>query len=194
MICAIVAMSRNRVIGRDGGLPWHLPEDLKRVSSLTTGHVVLMGRSTFESLPKKFRPLPRRISLVVSSVLENAPFVKANAAVVEGGIPTECHVMRSVDEGLQWYEAHKAPDQILWIFGGASIYEQTLHLWDEVYLTLIEQEVEGDRRFPEFESSFTEIAREDFRNSIKDAYKGADSGIVENYSFIRYQRRRCSTM
>jgi len=187
MISAIVAMSKNRVIGRDGGLPWHLPEDLKRVASLTTGHVVLMGRSTFESLPKKFRPLPRRVSLVVSSTLDGVSSGPISVTGSNGGSSTECHIVRNVNEGLQWYEAHKSPDQILWIFGGASIYEQTLNLWDEVYLTLIDQDVDGDRRFPEFESSFNEIERQDFHGTVQDTGAGTTNEV--SYSFLRYKRR-----
>ena len=176
MICAIVAMSQNRIIGRDGGLPWYLPEDLKRVSTLTTGHVVLMGRSTFFSLPKKFRPLPHRISIVVSSGLEKAAMPDPR----EDDLATECHLVRGVEEGIQWYETHKKAGQILWIFGGASIYQQTQDLWDQVYLTLIESKIEGDRKFPEFESAFEEVQREQM-----------NSAQVGDYSFIRYNRRKC---
>jgi dihydrofolate reductase len=190
MICAIVAMSKNRVIGRDGGLPWHLPEDLKRVSKLTIGHVVLMGRSTFESLPRKFRPLPRRISLIVSSSLESPVTGRVgNTGDMSQEPSTECSVVRSVGEGIEWYQANRKPDQILWIFGGASIYEQTLDLWDEVYLTFIEREVEGDRMFPEFESSFHEVERQDFRR-VQGTGLEADSTSGESFSFIRYTRSR----
>jgi dihydrofolate reductase len=100
-------------------------------------------------------------------------------------------MVRSLEEGLKWYEVNKKPDQILWIFGGASIYEQTLKLWDEVYLTLIEREVEGDRRFPEFESSFNEVERTGFTSSVQGrGLVVADDTDVGNFSFIRYQRRQ----
>jgi dihydrofolate reductase len=170
MIYAIVAMSKNRIIGREGGLPWHLPEDLKRVSNLTVGHVVLMGKTTYSSLPEKFRPLPRRTSLVVSSSLDTLP-----SAAPESG--TQCHVVRSIEEGVQWYEHNKKEGQILWIFGGSSIYEQTRDCWDRVYLTLVDSEVQGDRKFPEFESAFDEVEREDLY-----------SPEVGGFSFIRYDR------
>ncbi|RMD83773.1 MAG: dihydrofolate reductase, partial [Candidatus Dadabacteria bacterium] len=69
-IAAIAAMSENRVIGKSGSIPWHCPEDMKRFKELTTGHPVIMGRKTYESLPKNFRPLPGRTNIVVTSKLE----------------------------------------------------------------------------------------------------------------------------
>ena len=67
MIACVVAHARNRVIGRDGDLPWHLPADLRRFRELTSGHAVVMGRRTYESLPERFRPLPNRRNLVLSA-------------------------------------------------------------------------------------------------------------------------------
>jgi dihydrofolate reductase len=151
MICAIGAMSRNRVIGRKGDLPWHLPSDLKRVAKLTMGHILLMGRVTYFSIPPKFRPLSGRTSLIVSS--SNSKEL-ISSDVQHASTDGQCVVVPSVTAALDWYRLNKTDRQLLWIFGGGTIYQQTQHLWDEVYLTLVDIDIEGDTYFPAFESEF----------------------------------------
>lgn len=128
---AIAAMARNRVIGLNGAIPWHLPEDFRWFKKMTLGGVVVMGRKTFESLGK---PLPGRRNVVVSSA--------ANLENVE--------TLRSLQE---FDETLYAPAPV-WIIGGANVYTQTLSKCSDLYLSLVDAEPEGDAWFPEFESQF----------------------------------------
>ena len=123
MIAIVVAHSRNRVIGRDGGLPWHLPSDLERFRELTTGGTVVMGRRTWESLPERFRPLPNRRNVVVSRNGCDAP-----------------EVCRDADEAL-------VGD--CFVIGGGELYGHALARADRVYATEIESVIDGDAFFPE---------------------------------------------
>ncbi|HEV2812383.1 MAG TPA: dihydrofolate reductase [Solirubrobacteraceae bacterium] len=124
-IALVVAHSRNRVIGRDGDLPWHLPTDLRRFRDLTTGGTVVMGRRTWESIPERFRPLPNRRNVVVSRNGCDAP-----------------EVCRSVEEALA---------DACFVIGGGEIYARALPLADRVYATELAEEVEGDVFFPPLE-------------------------------------------
>ncbi len=126
---AVAAMSLNRVIGRDGQIPWHLPEDFKWFKRLTTGHVVLMGRKTFASLGQ---PLPNRTNLVLSRRMEK----------IEGA--TVLHDLAELSA------SHFAPRQIF-VIGGAEIYAQLLPRCTDLYLTVVQREVAGDTLFPPFE-------------------------------------------
>jgi len=123
----IAALDRNRVIGRDGKLPWHISEDLKRFKQLTKGHVVLMGRRTYESLGK---PLPDRRNVVLSS------------HPIEG-----VESYRSLPEALR---ALKDVDTVF-IIGGGEVFRQALPIADGLHLTIVEGEHEGDTFFPDYE-------------------------------------------
>jgi len=128
---AIAAMSLNRVIGAGGKIPWHLPEDFQWFKQMTTGHVVIMGRKTFESIGK---PLPNRATVVLSRSQFQHP-----------GVQT-----------VQSFEA-LAPlvaGRQVFICGGAQIYQQGLPLCSDLYLTLVKRTVEGDTFFPPFEYRF----------------------------------------
>jgi dihydrofolate reductase len=128
---AIAAMSLNRVIGRDNRIPWHLPEDFRWFKRATTGHILVMGRRTFESIGK---PLPGRETVVVS----RAGFTHPGVRTVRG-------------LGDLTFEG-EARD--VFICGGSEIYRQTLPRWSELFLTLVKREVEGDAFFPAFEDQF----------------------------------------
>ena len=128
---AIAAMARNRVIGHRGTIPWHLPEDFKWVKQCTLGQSIVMGRKTFESMG---RPLPKRENIVISR----------STAAIPG-----CVVLPS----LEALEDHAAAGEI-WIFGGAEIYRQALPRVHALYLTVVDQEPEGDTFFPPFEEQF----------------------------------------
>jgi len=158
-ISAIVAMDEERGIGRAGGLPWRVPEDLKRFAALTTGHAVLMGRKTYDSLPPKFRPLPKRKNIVVSRSIQALP---------EGVV-----CCRSVPEALEQARVAAPPIEVLWIIGGAELYRATEELWDEIVLTEVRGTHGADVFFPPFEDRFREVERE--------AHAG--------FSFVRYVRR-----
>jgi len=130
---AVVAMAANRVIGRDGDLPWRLPADLKWFKRLTLGHPVLMGRRTMDSLPG---PLPGRRNVVVSRRLE-AP-------------PAGFELARSCEDALDLL----AGEALVSVIGGAQIYGEMFPLCDTVYLSRIHEPCEGDTVLPEFEAGF----------------------------------------
>ena len=133
---AIAAMTRNRVIGRAGTIPWHLPEDFRWFKRATMGGALLLGRKTFESIG---RPLPGRLSLVVTRGA-----LPAGAAGPDVLAVPDLATFRGVD-----YRPRG-----VWVAGGAEIYRQTLGRCEELYLTLVDREVEGDTFFPPFEEEF----------------------------------------
>jgi dihydrofolate reductase len=165
---AIAAMSLNRVIGAGNKIPWHLPEDFKWFKRLTTGHVVIMGRKTFESLGK---PLPNRINIVLSRhpgrLQRDFPQVFGEAWVARGKthIPDRPHQfelpklggaaavdLRIVKDVLKLDPASSPLE--FFIAGGAQVYEQCLPFCSDLYLTVVKREVEGDAFFPPFEDKF----------------------------------------
>ncbi len=156
---AIAAMSLNRVIGNGNQIPWHLPEDFKWFKATTTGHIIVMGRKTFESIGK---PLPNRETIVLSRSAFSYP-----------GVTT----LRNLSELIEWAK-HPSPgrpaDPQVFICGGAQIYEQALSLCSELLLTLVKREVAGDIFFPKFEDQF-ELVEE-----IRD---------TPEFKILRYRRR-----
>lgn len=133
MIALIVAHSDNGVIGKDGKIPWHIPEDLARFRQLTLGHVVVMGRKTFEGLGK---PLPGRQTIVVSAT--------------KNFDALGCTTVPNLRQALLL-----AGGQDIYISGGAKLYDEALPLADVLYITVVHAQAEGDTHFPSF-------AREDF--------------------------------
>jgi dihydrofolate reductase len=133
---AIAAMASNRVIGREGQLPWRLPDDLKWFKKLTLGHPIIMGRSTYESIGSK--PLPGRRNIVLSR------------SGFDPGHP-DVEVLPSV-EALRARVAELNED--VFLIGGAAIYEALLADCDTLYLSFISEAVEGDAFFPSFEEDF----------------------------------------
>lgn len=131
---AIAAMSLNRVIGAGNKIPWHLPEDFQWFKKMTTGHVLIMGRKTYESIGK---PLPNRMTIVLSRSANSIPGVQV--------VPE----LKRVDPN-----AAELAGKTLFICGGAEIYKQALPLCSDLYLTLVKRVVEGDRFFPSFEEQF----------------------------------------
>ena len=136
-ISLIVAVSANNVIGVDGGLPWHLPEDLQHFKKVTMGKPMIMGRSTYESIG---RALPGRRSIVMT----RQPGYEA-----EG-----CEVVSSVDEAL----AAAGDAEEVMIIGGGEIYRLFLNVADRIHLTRVQIEVDGDTRFPELDMSEWAVA------------------------------------
>jgi len=140
----IVAISENNVIGKNGELPWHIPEDLQRFKRLTMNHVVLMGHKTWASIPQKYRPLPGRKNVVLS---------REESYVV----PTGVQHFSSLESALNAHE-----DETVFIIGGGEIYRQTIALADKMYVTRIHKEIEGTVFFPVIDSTkWKEIERED---------------------------------
>jgi dihydrofolate reductase len=143
MISIIVAIAENFAIGKNNDLLWHIPDDLKRFKQITTGHAVIMGKKTYESLP--FRPLKNRRNIVITDNV-NEKF--------EG-----CETVYSIKEALEKCD----PSAESFIIGGASVYQQFLPYTDRLYLTLVHQRFDGDVFFPEFDlGEWSMVTREDF--------------------------------
>jgi len=160
IISLISAISENGVIGKDNDLPWHLPADLQYFKKKTSGHTIIMGRKTFESVGK---PLPNRVNIVIS----RQPDYHANG----------CIMASSLDEAIE-----KVPqgEEEVFICGGAAVYELGLNLADRLYITRVHQQVEGDTFFPELDlSKWTEIEREAYESDEKNP---------SAYTFVIYGR------
>jgi dihydrofolate reductase len=143
-VALIAAVAHGGVIGRDGSIPWRLPEDMARFRERTMGHAVVMGRRTWESLPDGFRPLPGRGNVVVT----RDPDWSAQGADRVG----------SVEEALDLL----ASESRVFVIGGGEIYAAALPFADELVLTEIDADVHGDTRFPEWDrSEFVEVERTD---------------------------------
>lgn len=159
----IVCSSKNRVIGKNGGMPWHIPEDFKYFKSVTMGSAMIMGRKTFESIGK---PLPGRLSIVLTREKEY-------------GVPEGCFVAHDVDEAIKIagdYAAKSASDDVF-IIGGGELYRLTMPMVDRIYLTQIDRNVEGDTYYgPVNESEFTLKKKSDLTTER------------ENLSFLVYER------
>ena len=131
---AIAAMASNRVIGADGQLPWHLPEDLKFFKKVTTGHPIVMGRTTFDSIG---RSLPGRRNIVISSKMEERQGVE---------------IVRNLSD-LDVVLGDSAGE--VFVIGGAKVYQALLPRCSRLYLTYLRDPYEGDTFFPEFEGQFS---------------------------------------
>ena len=152
----IAAVAQNRAIGNENKLLYWLPNDLKRFKALTTGHTIIMGRKTFDSLPKG--ALPNRRNVVISRTVTELP---------------GCEVFASLEDAIK----HCAADEDVYIIGGASIYEQALPLADRLCLTEIHDTPEAaDAFFPDY-TGWHEVSREEHGTDEKHAHK---------YAFVDY--------
>jgi dihydrofolate reductase len=142
-VTIVAAVARNGVIGVDGGLPWHLPEDLRRFKALTLGHVLVMGRKTYESIG---RPLPGRTTVVVTRSADWDP--GTGEVVRAAGVPEAIRAARAIDDDV-------------FVVGGAQVYAAALPLTDCLELTLVDDEPQGDTTFPAVEwDDWVELRRE----------------------------------
>lgn len=141
-ISIISAIARkDRAIGKNNALLWHIPEDFKHFKDLTSGHAVVMGENTFKSIG---RPLPNRTNIVLS--------------LTPGFAAPGCVIVTSIDEALE--KTKEVEQEEVFIIGGASIYKQFIPLADRLYLTLVEGEYEADTFFPEY-AEFTHVVSEE---------------------------------
>ncbi len=162
MLKILVAFDENRVIGKNNTLIWHLPADLKRFKALTTGHVIIMGRKTFESIGK---PLPNRTTIVISRQAD---------LQIEGVI-----IAHSVEEAI--LKAKSITREDIFIVGGAEIYALSLALADQILVTQLHDIFEGDAYFPEIPTETFEVTeKERGITDEKNAYQ---------YSYITYTRK-----
>ncbi len=162
-ISIAVAMTNNHVIGTKNSLPWYIPEDLKKFRELTTGHVILMGRKTFESLPKV---LPDRDHIVIT---RDSKYKEANLRAKESN---RVFVVNTPFEAIEMIK-NRNSDEEVFIIGGGEIYNQMLPLTDRLYITEVKESVDGDTYFPEINpSQWNEVERQ----------------IFERYDFVIYDR------
>jgi dihydrofolate reductase len=160
-VSIVAAVARNGVIGRDNTIPWRLPEDMRRFREHTAGHAVVMGRKTWDSLPDRFRPLPDRRNVVVT----RNPTWSAPGAERAGSLQDALRLL--------------ADEERVFVAGGAELYAAALPLADELLLTEIDADVEGDTYFPHLKlGEFDEVSRE--RHVSED-------GLA--FSFATYVRR-----
>ena len=158
-ISLIVAAATNNVIGRDGGLPWHLFEDLKRFKRLTTGKPIIMGRRTYESIG---RALPDRRNIVISS---------RDGLEIEG-----CEVVATPEDALKLV----AGAEEVMVIGGGKVYEQMLPMADRIYMTRVHASVDGDTYVPDIsEDQWQVVAEENFP---------ADDSRQYGFSFMTLDR------
>ncbi|MDB0601290.1 dihydrofolate reductase [Tenacibaculum maritimum] len=163
MVTIIAAIAENNALGKNNDLIWHLPADLKRFKKVTSGHHILMGRSTFESIGK---PLPNRTTIIIT---RNSDYFK------EG-----CLIASSIEEALDFAKA----DSNIFIIGGEQIYKQALKndLVDKLDITIVHQSFEADVFFPKIDlNTWKETTREYFK---------ADKNNDYDYSFVSYIRKR----
>ncbi len=159
IISLIVAIARNRVIGNNNALPWHLPADLKYFKRITMGKPIMMGRKTFESIG---RPLPGRMNVIVT----HEPAYQAAG----------CTVVHSIDEALEAAHHHEE----VMVIGGAKLFDQILPRADRIYLTEIEADFAGDTFFPEFDGGA-------WRETQRIAHH-IDAQNPHEYSFVILER------
>ena len=133
-------MDESRVIGCEGGLPWHLPDDLRRFAQLTKGGTVVMGRKTYDSLPEHVRPLKGRANIVVTT----------NRSAT---YPASVRIVSDLAALIEEMQAHQ--DIPFWIIGGEELYRQTVGAWDEAFVTVVHGTHTGDRHLPPFERNFS---------------------------------------
>jgi dihydrofolate reductase len=163
-ITMIAALSRNYVIGRDNDLPWKLPDDMKFFMDTTRGHVVIMGRKNYDSIPKKFKPLPDRTNIVVTRQQNlEAP---------------GCIVVDSIEKGFDIARNKQEPETF--IIGGSEIYRHCMPYAHKLILTEIDAEVQGDTFFPSFN-----------KDEWKETYRKhhpKDERHVYAFDFVIYER------
>lgn len=164
MIALIAAYTKNRVIGRDGHIPWHIDGEQKRFRKLTTGNVVIMGRRTYCDIG---RPLPGRFTIIISSAAEI--------------YDDNCTTVRSLNDAFM-YAARNFPKKDIFIAGGAQVYAETIPLCDKLFITEIDTEIPGDRFFPEFDTSL-------FTRNEEARFPSSETGSALSYTYVTFTRK-----
>lgn len=161
MISIIVAVASNGVIGDKNSLLWHIREDMVHFRTTTSGHPVIMGRKTYDSIG---RPLPKRTNVVIT---------RDTNLVIEG-----CTVVHSLEEAVSMFDSAEE----VFVIGGAQIYAQALPLAERIYLTVVGKEYEGDTSFPDIDyAEWIELSREDYDRGEEFEYP---------FSFITLERKK----
>ncbi len=181
------------VIGARGGMPWHLPEDLAHFRRVTTGHPVVMGRVTWDSLPPRFRPLPGRLNVVVTRQEDWLP----DGAAHPGGPATGVVVAPSVEQGLALASAaaEESGSGQVWVMGGAQVYTATLPLADRCVVTEIDLVVDGDAFAPALAAGpdgdwalAGSPGGSGVAGAALDGWQTSADGV--RFRFLTYERRR----
>ncbi len=159
-VSLVVAAAKNNVIGRDGELPWHLPDDLRHFKRLTTGKAVIMGRRTFESIG---RPLPDRRNIVMTRDPDYAA--------------SGCDVVTSVSDALDL----AGDDTEVMVIGGGQVYRDFLPRADRIYLTRVQAEIEGDTHFPEVDPGDWQL--------VSTEHHAADEKHAYAFELMVFERR-----
>jgi dihydrofolate reductase len=160
MISIIVAIAENNAIGKNNDLLWHIPEDLKRFKRITTGHKIIMGKNTYESLP--YRPLKDRTNIVISDIPGDT---------YEGAL-----MAYSIEEAMQ----HCREDEECFVVGGAMVYRQFMPFANKLYITWVHRAFEADTFYPEIDPEIWEES---------ERVKCSDSEASLPYTFVTYIRR-----
>jgi len=161
MISLIVAIGKNNVIGKDNRIPWRLPADLAYFKKVTTGHTVIMGRKTFESIGK---PLPNRRNVIISG--------NRNYSV------DDCMVCHSIEDALKLSLNN---NEEIFVIGGANVYCELLPYAQRLYITSVEEDFEGDTFFPEIDyMQWTLVSKTEGEKNEKNPY---------NYYFMVFEKR-----
>ncbi|MCL5439011.1 MAG: dihydrofolate reductase [Patescibacteria group bacterium] len=150
-ISIAVILSKNRVIAKNGEIPWKISEDLKRFKRITFGHPVIMGRKTFETLPK---PLDGRLNIVIT----HNDMIKNQISKIKNVVAAS-----SLKEAIEKAKKNPGSDEIF-IIGGGQIFEQVIGITDKLYLTIVDEEIDGDIFFPDY-SDFRKVLFEEKRES-----------------------------
>ena len=161
MIKILVAFDENKVIGKNNALIWHLPADLQRFKALTTGHVIIMGRKTFESFPK---PLPNRTHVIIT---------RQNDFEYEG-----CVVVQNIEKALSVCPINEN----LYIIGGGEIYQQSISFADQLDITRVHHSFDADVYFPEIDPEIWELTSETFHQK--------DERHLFDYTFQTFVRKK----
>lgn len=182
MLSLIAAISKNHVIGNKGKVPWHITEDYIYFNKVTKGHPVIMGRKTHESISvfekhkgwnsdnpeiKEHRLLPNRTNIIVTRQ--------------EGYSVPDAYVVKSIKDAIEVAKSMPGSEEVF-IVGGGEIYKESINLADRIYLTVIDEEIEGDTFFPEFDENKYELI-----TNKKRTVKVLDFGVV--YYFRVYEKK-----
>ena len=160
----LVAMARNRVIGQNNTLPWHLPADLRHFKSLTMGKTIVMGRKTYQSIG---RPLPGRANIIIT---------RQTSYEVPGAV-----VVNSIEDALKVCRETSVHDSEIFIIGGEKLFRQTIKICQRMYITEIQRDFEGDTFFPEFNPN-------DWEETQRDKHFSDDDNRME-YHFVILDRK-----
>jgi len=167
LISLIVAHSSNRVIGIDGQLPWHIPDDLKYFKAITIGKPIIMGRKTFDSIGK---PLPGRLNIIIT---KNTDLTIAECVVVN-------NLEAAITEAKNYFKTQDTEQEEIFIIGGAQIFKQSMEFVNKIYITEVHAEYAGDVFFDELsDNDWIEVGR-DLHDSQNDKIP---------FSFVTYNRK-----